>query len=189
MQDLIADFTAWLFQTFAIFAYPPLAAVLIISVSVTTTTISQLLTKRFTDMKRLQRYQAEVKQHQAMQREAEKTQNAKLLKKVRRRKAYIDRIQREMMTDRCKPQIFLMVPMLLVFTLLRAFYNDPATGLDRIVVVLPFNVDKLLPFLTGMIGNPVAAGFGMTFWGFYFLVGLGLSGIVQRMLGTQMSMT
>ena len=85
MQDIIADFTAWLFQTFAIFSDPPLAAILIVSVSVTTTVVSQLLTKRFADMRRLQRYQAEVKQYQAMQREAEKTQNAKLLKKVRRR--------------------------------------------------------------------------------------------------------
>jgi len=189
MQDIIADFLAWLFPIFAIFDNPPLAAVLIVSVSVTTTTLSQLMTKRFTDMKRLQRYQAEVKQHQAMQKEAEKTQNTKMLKKVRRRKAYIDRIQREMMTDRCKPSLFLMVPMLLVFSLLRAFYSDPITGLDSIVVVLPFNVHKLLPFLEGMIGYAVPGGFGMTFWGFYFLVGLGLSGIIQRIFGTQMSMT
>jgi uncharacterized membrane protein (DUF106 family) len=124
-----------------------------------------------------------------MQKEAEKTQNAKLLKKVRRRKAYIDRIQREMMTERCKPSLLLMIPMLAVFYLLRNFYLDPVTLLDRVVVVLPFNAHKLLPFINGMIGSPVAAGFGMSFWGFYFLVGMGLSGIIQRMLGTQMSMT
>ena len=57
------------------------------------------------------------------------------------------------------------------------------------MVVLPFNIHKVLTFLEGMIGYGVPGGFGMTFWGFYFLVGLGLSSIVQRILGTQMSMT
>ncbi len=182
MQDILAGLIE-------LISYPPFSAIFILTVSMTTTTISQLATKRFTDMRRLQRYQAEVKQYQEMQKEAEKTQNAKLLKKVKRRKAYIDRIQREMMTDRCKPTCLLMLPMIAVFYLLRTFYADPLSGLDRVVVVLPFNAHKLLPFINGMIGTPVAAGFGMTFWGFYFLVGLGLSGIIQRMLGTQMSMT
>ncbi|MHA1906094.1 MAG: EMC3/TMCO1 family protein [Candidatus Thorarchaeota archaeon] len=182
MQDIIAGFLA-------LISYPPIAAIFILSVSVTTTTISQLATKRLTDMRRLQRYQAEVKQYQAMQKEAEKTQNAKLLKKVKRRKAYVDRIQREMMTDRCKPSLFMMIPMLAVFYLLRTFYLDPVTQLDRIVVILPFNAHELLPFINGMIGSPVGVGFGLSFWGFYFLVGMGLSGIIQRMLGTQMSMT
>ena len=182
MQDLIAGFLD-------IISYPPFAALFIMAVSVTTTVISQFMTKRFADMRRLQRYQAEVKQYQAMQKEAEKTQNTKLLKKVRRRKAYIDRIQREMMTDRCKPSLLLMIPMLAVFYLLRTFYLDPVTQLDRVVVVLPFNIHSVLGFLEETIGYGVVGGFGMTFWGFYFLVGLGLSGIIQRFLGTQMSMT
>ncbi len=180
MQDLITGLLNFI-------SSPPIAALFIMSVSMTTTTISQLLTKRFTDMKRLQRYQAEAKQHQALMKEAEKAQNTKLLKKLKRRKAYIDRIQREAMTQRCKPSLLLMIPMLAVFYLLRTFYADPVTGIDKIVVVLPFNAHELLPFITGMIGSPVSAGFGMTFWGFYFLVGLGLSGIIQRILGTQMT--
>ncbi|MHA2426209.1 MAG: EMC3/TMCO1 family protein [Candidatus Thorarchaeota archaeon] len=182
MQDVLAGFIE-------VISYPPFAAIFIMTVSVTTTVVSQFLTKRLTDMRRLQRYQAEIKQYQTLQKEAEKSQNAKLLKKVKRRKAYIDRIQREMMTDRCKPSLLLMIPMLAVFYLLRTFYLDPVTQLDRVVVVLPFNAHVLLPFIDGMIGEPVAAGFGLSFWGFYFLVGMGLSGIIQRFLGTQMSMT
>ncbi|MFW9908598.1 MAG: EMC3/TMCO1 family protein [Candidatus Thorarchaeota archaeon] len=185
MQDFIADFLAWFSQAFAIFADPPYSALFIMAVSVMVTSISQLATRRFTDMRRLKRYQAEIKQFQAMQKEAEKTQNEKLLKKVRRRKAYIDRIQRESMTDRCKPSLLFMIPFLAIFTLLRSFYIDPVTGIDRIVVVLPFNVTKLLPFLEGVAGVPTAAGFGMTFYAFYFLVGLGLSSIMQRIFGTQ----
>ena len=54
-----------------------------------------------------------------------------------------------------------------------------------IVAVLPFNIQKVLPFLEGMIGMSTVAGFGMTYWGFYFLVGLGMSSILQRIMGTQ----
>ena len=181
MQDLLAG----LVNLFQIFANPPFTPILIVFVSVSVSAISNLGMRRFADMRRLKRYQAEIKQHQEMQKEAERTQNAKLLKKVKRRKAYIDRIQREMMTQRCKPQMMFMIPFLLVFSLLRTFYNDPVSGLDRVVAILPFNAQKLLPFLEGAFGHSVGVGFGMTFWGFYFLVGLGLSGILQRIMGTQ----
>ena len=184
MQDLLAD----ILNFFQIFAGPPLAPILIVFVSISVSSLSNLGMRRFADMRRLKRYQTEIKQYQEMQREAERTQNAKLLKKVKRRKAYIDRIQREMMTERCKPSLMFMIPFLLVFTLLRSFYTDPASGLDRVVAVLPFNVSKLplLGDLFGAIGHSVGIGFGMTFWGFYFLVGLGLSGILQRIMGTQL---
>jgi uncharacterized membrane protein (DUF106 family) len=182
MQDIIADFIVWFTLTFS---DPPMAALFIVAVSVTITSISQLATRRFTDVKRQKRYQAEVKQYQEMEKAAQKSGNEKLLKKVKRRKAYIDRIQREMMTQRCKPSLMFMVPFLLVYTLMRNFYLDPVTGLDRIVVVLPFNIANvpLLPW--AMVGGPVTGGFGMTFFGFYFLVGLGMSGILQRVFGTQ----
>lgn len=182
MQDLLAN----IINFFMIFADPPFAPILIVIVSVSVSSISNLGMRRFADMRRLKRYQTEIKQHQEMQREAERTQNAKLLKKVKRKKAYIDRIQREMMTERCKPSLMFMIPFLLVFTFLRSFYTDPVSGVDKVVAVLPFNAHKLLPFLEGFIGMPVGVGFGMTFWGFYFLVGLGLSGILQRIMGTQL---
>ncbi len=182
MQDILAD----ILNFFQIFAEPPLAPILIVFVSISVSTLSNLGMRKFSDMRRLKRYQTEIKQYQEMQREAEKTQNVKLLKKVKRRKAYIDRIQREMMTERCKPSLMFMIPFLLVFTLLRSFYTDPVSGLDKVVAVLPFNAHRLLPFIDGMIGTPVGVGFGMTFWGFYFLIGLGLSGILQRIMGTQL---
>jgi hypothetical protein len=54
-----------------------------------------------------------------------------------------------------------------------------------IVAILPFNIQNVLPFLDGMLGTATVAGFGMTYWGFYFLVGLGMSSILQRIMGTQ----
>lgn len=184
MQDFFGDFMAWFSVVFEFAQYPPNSAILIMAASLTVSSLSNLAMKRFTDMRRLNRYQAEIKQHQEMEKEARKTQNEKLLKKVKRRKSYIDRIQKEQMTTRCKPQLMFMIPFMAIFAILRVFFTYP-NGSDMIVAILPFNVDNVLPFLDGMIGTTTPAGFGMTYWGFYFLVGLGMSSILQRIMGTQ----
>ena len=184
MQDLFGDFLAWFGVVFAPVAQPPFSVLFIMGVSLFVSTLSNLAMRRFTDMRRLNRYQAEIKQYQAMDKEAKKTQNEKLMKKVKRRKPYIDRIQRESMSSRCKPSLIFLIPFMLIFTILRSFYTTE-TGADMIVAILPFNIQKVLPFLEGMLGTATVAGFGMTYWGFYFLVGLGMSSILQRIMGTQ----
>jgi len=187
MQDLFGDFMAWFAVVFEVVQSPPLSALFIMGVSLFVSTLSNLAMRRFTDMRRLNRYQTEIKQHQEMEKEAKKTQNEKLMKKVKRRKAYIDRIQREQMTTRCKPSLLFLIPFMLIFTVLRGFYSWPLDqgGGDMIVAILPFNIQKVLPFVEGMVGMTTVAGFGMTYWGFYFLVGLGMSSILQRIMGTQ----
>jgi uncharacterized membrane protein (DUF106 family) len=152
-------------------------------VSVAISTLSNLAMKRFSDMRRLNRQQLEIKQFQEMEKEANRTQNEKLLKKVKRRRAYIEKIQREQMTSRCKPSLIFLIPFMVIFTLLRGFYTVGET--EQIVAIIPFNIQKVLPFLAGMGGRATAAGFGLTFYLFYFIVGLGLSSILQRIMGTQ----
>ena len=177
----------WFAVTFALFKEPPYAAFFIMFVSLSISTISNLAMKRFTDMRRLNRYQLEIKQFREMEQKAQKTQNEKLLKKVKRRKAYIDRIQREQMSARCKPSLIFFIPFILIFTLLRGFYSTG--GVDDIVAILPFNIQKVLPFLVPLAGQPVVGGLGLSFYAFYFLVGLGLSSILQRIMGTQVMTT
>ena len=184
MQDLFGDFLAWFGIVFSPVQSPPFSGLFIMAVSLFVSTLSNLAMRRFTDMRRLNRYQAEVKQYQEMEKEAKRTQNEKLMKKVKRRKAYIDRIQRESMGARCKPSLIFLIPFMVIFTVLRSFYTT-SSGMDMIVAVLPFNIQKVLPFLDGMLGTATVAGFGMTYWGFYFLVGLGMSSILQRIMGTQ----
>ncbi|MFW9981047.1 MAG: EMC3/TMCO1 family protein [Candidatus Thorarchaeota archaeon] len=180
MQDIFGDFILWFT---VMFKDPPMAGIFILLVSMSISTMSNLAMRRFTDMRRLNKQQAEIKKFREMEQEAKKTQNEKLLKKLRKRKAYIDRIQREQMGARCKPSLLFFIPFIFIFSFLRTFYNTG--GVDDIVVVLPFNIQKVLPFLTGMLGAPTAAGFGLSFYGFYFIVGLGLSSILQRIMGTQ----
>ncbi len=184
MQDMFGDFLLWFTL---VFKDPPMAGIFILFISMSISTISNLAMKRFTDMRRLNKQQAEIKKYREMEQEAKKTQNEKLLKKLKKRKAYIERIQREQMGARCKPSLIFFIPFILIFSFLRGFYNTD--GVDDLVVVLPFNIQKVLPFLTGMLGAPTAAGFGLSFYGFYFLVGLGLSSILQRIMGTQVLTT
>jgi uncharacterized membrane protein (DUF106 family) len=171
---------------------PPGSAILIILVSVGVTLISNLATKRFSDVRMLRRYQTEIKEYQQMLKKAEKSQNEKALRKVKRRKAYIDRIQKEMMTARCKPTLLFIIPFMLIFYSLSGFFVDTSSGasVPRVVAIIPFSVDKLLPFLDGFIGtSTVDGGFGLYFFGFYALVGLGLGQIIQRMQGVNISPT
>lgn len=187
MQDLVFAFLEFAKQ-------PPGSGIIVVLVSMTLTTISNLATKRFSDVRRMNRIQAEVKRYQEMEKRAKESGNEKLLRKVKRRKSYIDRIQRELMTSRCKPSLMFMIPMLIVFTMLRGFFSvpdasSPTGAVDVVVAVLPFSVHKLLPFLNGFIGIPVAGGFGMWFWPFYFLVGLGLGQIIQRIMGVNVMTT
>jgi uncharacterized membrane protein (DUF106 family) len=160
-----------------------MAGIFILLVSMSISTMSNLAMRRFTDMRRLNKQQAEIKKFKEMEQEAKKTGNEKLLKKLKKRKAYIDRIQREQMGARCKPSCIFFLPFIFIFWFLRTFYSTG--GVDDLVVVLPFNIQKILPFLVGMLGAPTAAGFGLSFYGFYFIVGLGLSSILQRIMGTQ----
>ncbi len=183
MQDIFAAIGEW----FALyFRDPPMSAILIMAVSVGITVVSNLAMLKFADVRRLKRYQAEIKAYQELSKKANESGNEKLLRKIKRRKPYIDRIQREMMTARCKPYMFFIIPFMLIFSLLNGFYVDPS-GVPLVVAVIPFHLEKVMPFLTGWIGKPVVGGFGMYFFGFYMLVGLGLGQMLQRVMGTSLT--
>ena len=181
MQDLFAAFMTW----FQIFHTPPFSGVLIALVSLGVTFISNMTMKRFTDVRRLRRYQVEIKQYQEMQRQAKKNQDDKLARKIRRRKAYIDRIQKEMLGARCKPTLVFIIPFMMIFYLLAGFYATG--GVQQIVAVIPFNIHNAIPLLNGLAGVPTPGGFGLYFFWFYMLVGLGLGQILQRAMGVSLT--
>ena len=181
MQDLFAAFVAW----FELFRTPPFSAILITAVSLGVTLVSNLATKHLTDVRRLKRYQIEIKQYQDMQKQAKKNQDEKLAKKIRRRKAYIDRIQREMLGSRCKPVLVFFIPFMMIFYLLSGFYTGG--GVQHIVAVIPFNIQIVMPWMIHFVGEPTGAGFGLYFFWFYMLVGFGVGQILQRAMGISMT--
>lgn len=181
MQDLFAAFIAW----FQVFRDPPLSGVLIAAVSLGVTFLSNMATRRFTDVRRLKRYQLEIKEYQEMLKQAKKSQDEKLARKVRRRKAYIDRIQKEMLGARCKPLLAFMIPFMMIFYTLSGFFV--VDGTQQIVAVIPFNIQKFMPYLVGLAGYPTAGGFGLYFFWFYMLIGFGVGQILQRAMGVSMT--
>ena len=181
MQDLFAALVAW----FEIFRTPPLSGILITLVSLGVTLTSNTAMKHFTDVRRQRRYQLEIKQYQDMLKQAKKSQDEKLARKIRRRKAYIDRIQKEMLGARCKPLLMFFIPFMMIFYLLSGFFT--VGGVQQIVAVVPFNFEKIMPWVVGLIGYPTAGGFGLYYVWFYMLVGLGLGQILQRMMGISLT--
>ena len=74
-----------------------------------------------------------------------------------------------------------LVPFLIVFYAMGMLFGT------TIVAVIPFNLQTVLPFLEGWIGRTTIRGFGLTFYGFYLLVGLGLGNLIRRPFGQSMT--
>ncbi len=176
-MDPWGDFTSWFVSVFYGFKNPPMSIILIVIVSLSISFISNIALKLTTDVKQLARYSKEIKEFQKLKMEAQKTQNKKLLQKVKRKEKYISKIQSYTMKARFKPMLIFFIPFLILFSLLRALFED------GIVAILPFNLDKIMP-VAGWAGISTNYGFGLYFWAFYFLVGFGLSTILQKLMGT-----
>ena len=175
-MDPWGDFITWFVSTFIGFKYPPMSIVLITVISLLISLLSNISLRLTTDVKQLARYSKEIKEFQKLKMEAQKTQNKKLLQKVKRKEKYISKMQSYSMKARFKPMIIFFIPFLILFELLRALYGN------EVVAVLPFNLDKILP-VGGWAGISTAYGFGLYFWSFYFIVGFGISIILQKMMG------
>jgi uncharacterized membrane protein (DUF106 family) len=86
-----------------------------------------------------------------------------------------------MMSARMRPMCVYYIPFIIIFAILNAIFGN------SIVAIIPFNLHKVLPFLVGWIGTPVQGGFGLSYYGYYFLVGLGLGNIIRRPFGLSMT--
>jgi uncharacterized membrane protein (DUF106 family) len=181
LQDIISAFFDFFTSLLSPVATPPYSAVFIIVVSVALALISIVVTQRVSDVEQLQEDMDTVKQWQAKFNEARKNQDPQMLQEVVDSQSQIMSIQGRMMKERCKPMLIFYIPFLLVFAILAAVYGA------NIVVILPFNPQKLFPFLEGFIGSSVpGAGFGMTFFYWYLLASLGLSTLIRKFVNMPM---
>ncbi len=180
MQDIFADIMGFIVSLFTPVMTIPNSSVFILIVSVFLALISIWATNRFTDQEKLKEDMEKVKEWQAKFNEARKSGDPKLLQEVMDSQSQIMRIQSSMMSARCKPTLIFYVPFLLIFSILAAVYGT------SVVVIVPFNAQYLLPFLEGWIGfNVPGSGFGLTYFGWYMLSGLGLGNIIRRAAGQQ----
>ncbi|MHA1298248.1 MAG: EMC3/TMCO1 family protein [Candidatus Helarchaeota archaeon] len=108
--------------------------------------VSNLVSYAALDLPRMKRYQKEIQKWKAQEQKVKKlkaagTPNKKLALKVRRKKKYIEKIQREVASERMKPTLFTMVPFMIIFLILNGFVFPSASGI--IVAIFPFNLYKI----------------------------------------------
>ncbi|MFX1474041.1 MAG: EMC3/TMCO1 family protein [Promethearchaeota archaeon] len=205
MQNILVDIAIALRTLLGPFAYVPWSAVTVLVVSILVSFFSNMVNKRLIDYDRLRRNRAEVNKWQEMKREASRTTDErvrrKLLLKVKRRERYITKLQGEIGKQSFMPMIVTIVPLLLVFAIMNGiFYDDtgtvfPGAAVPGAVIISPLNFSHLLGgFGLGfghqypLYGIPLGAqGLLYVFW--YFICSFLMNMIWQRVLGTSMSPT
>ena len=159
----------------------PGSTIFIMLVAIALALISIWATQRFTDMEKMKADMGEINAWRERFNKARKTMDPAELQQVMDDQGRIMRLQSSMMGARMKPMCVYYIPFLIIFGILNTIYGN------SIVAIIPFNLDKLLPFISGWIGNSVAGGFGLSYYGYYFLVGLGLGNIIRRPFGLSMT--
>ncbi|MFX1483912.1 MAG: EMC3/TMCO1 family protein [Promethearchaeota archaeon] len=176
-MDIVSDILAF----FDPVATMPWSAVFVALVALGLALLSIWATRRFTDMEKMQQDMQDIKDWQERFKKARQTMDPVELQQLQEDQGRIMRIQSRMMTERCKPMCVFYIPLILVWGVLNTIYGN------SIVAVIPFNIQDILPFLTGMIGAPVDAGFGLSLYGYYFLVGFGLGSLIRKPFGLSMT--
>ena len=159
----------------------PASTILITLVSISLALLSIWATRRFTDMEKMQSDMAEIKAWQDRFKKARQSMDSVELQQVMDDQGRIMRLNTSMMSARMKPMCLFYIPFLIIFGVLNIIYGT------SIVAIIPFNIQKVLPFLTGYVGAPTTGGFGLSFYGYYFLVGLGLGNIIRKPFGLSMT--
>ncbi len=177
-MDLWSDFIGVFTGILEPVAQPPNAALFILFVSVALALIASWATMRFSNVEEMRANMQEVSEWRKKLDVARKTMDPMLLQEVQDQQARIMRINTQMMGARCKPMCIYYIPFIIIFGILNALY----AGIP--VAFLPFNAQKLLPFIDPMLGtNVVGGGFGLWFWPWYLLSSLGLGNLIRKFLG------
>lgn len=143
--------------------------------------ISIFATNKFTDIEKTKANMADIKAWQDKMKAARKSMDPIALQEVMDEQGRILRLNSEIMSSRMKPMCIYYIPFLMIFGLMGALFGN------TIVAIIPFNIDRVLPFLTGLIGRPTSIGFGLTFYGFYLMVGIGLGNLIRKPFGQSLT--
>ncbi|MHA1144699.1 MAG: EMC3/TMCO1 family protein [Candidatus Helarchaeota archaeon] len=162
--------------------------------------ITNLLTRSIVDVKRMKRYTTEINKWKEQEKRAKALRekglfDKKLEIKVKRKKKYIEKIQRSMATERMKPTVITFVPFIILFLILNYFVFPVLVANPVVVAIFPFNLAKI-PYIGPMMG-PVTQyqlkvnlyvinnGFYLYFMGWYTICMFGFNTFLQKILGTR----
>jgi len=180
-MDIWSDFVQFLVAFFAPIEVMPWSAITILVVNLFLVLFSVIATNKLTDVDKMKEDMEEVKIWREKMSAARKSLDPEDRDEVMADQGRIMKLNSSMMGARCKPMAVYYIPFILVFSIMGAMFGN------SVVAVLPFNIDKVLPFLVGMLGTSTPAGFGFSFYGFYLLVGLGLGNLIRKPFGQSMT--
>lgn len=168
-----------------LFNYGPMYAILVVAVivGVTLTLVQYLLV----DQKELKSIKDETSAYQKEMLAAQRSNDKNKIKKLQKKKARIDEMQRKLMSMSMKPLYITMIPILLFFSWLR---QSPAAAdvLNPVVVKLPFDTYLVQIFHTPGIlgpGSPpeLRTGDWLGWLGWYIFSSSVVSSILRKILG------
>lgn len=201
--NIFGEFLFNLRMMLGAWAYPPLAAIFVLIVSILVALTSNLVNRRFIDYDRLKRSRTEIKKWQDMKRqvsqETDPKAKRKLELKVKRRERYIMKLQGEVGKQSCFPMLITIIPFFLVFTLMNGIFVDPLTipgvAAPGPVIYSPLNFAQILSFLGAGFGyqygqwpNIPIGGMGLFYIYWYIIVSFTANMLIQKFLGTSMQM-
>ena len=155
------------------FLLPPYSAISIVLLALGVSVGVSLVNRRTMDREKLRMLMDIKREYEELLRKYRETKDRKIEKKLKRLEPKYAVAQREVMLMSMKPGMYTLVPLLVIFWLLRgAFMEIP-------LVRLPFPV----PFIWLLRGNTVFADSVVGYLGLYILASFAFSTILQRVLG------
>ncbi len=158
---------------------PPYSMAFLAALSLLINAATILVNRRLVDQEKLREYMVKVREFDQLRLQALREKDPKVKKKleaqVKRRERVIAPIKSELLKMQLMPTALLMIPMIVVFYVLRGMY------LEIPIVALPFP----LPLQGLFHRGSVMSGWELGYIGFYMLFSLTTSVILNKLLGMQ----
>ena len=161
---------------------PPGSMIFVILMGLTTTLVSQGLTKWLVDTKEVERKQKQIRAHEEEKEKIIKLADIDMNRYIKQRKRWerkdvvLKKSQQSISMQRMKPMCITFIPMILIFSII-----NPIFGTNPIACS-PMN-PALIPFLGQTI---IATGHApwISFTAWYMLCSLGFNSVIPRLLKT-----
>ncbi len=136
--------------------------------------LTNLITRRFVDLKKERRMKVEINQHNKELREAVKSKDKAKEDKLRKKDLQMRQMQAKVSTSRLKVTGITFIPLLAVYY----FMANVLGGFNVIVAYSPVPIPYIITQFSAAGGGPVTL-----FW-WYFLSSFTFSGLLTKLLGT-----
>ncbi len=161
----------------------PGSTLFIVAVAIAINLLTIYATLRLVDIEEMKAINQVVAQWREKANRARLNNDPILLEEVMAEQGRILALSGKAASMRMKPMCYTYIPIIIVFFALSSFYGAIP------VAILPFNVHKLIPALSGWIGVQIpGVGFGLYFWTFYFLASVALGSPLRKLFNADIPM-